>query len=123
MDTRHHTFVSAVLAVHTIGQSAQEVDLRKTPQETDLGSPEQDSWDPRNWKQVPDTESKWGLPTGPTDSSPQWKGMLRGGPGQDTSLCLVLECFIKKCKGWYERILGEICQSTKQLGKKRFPGI
>lgn len=44
VDTRHHTFVSAVLAVHTIGQSAQEGGPKKDAQETDLGSPEQDSW-------------------------------------------------------------------------------
>lgn len=53
----------------------------------------------------------------------QWKGMLRGGPGRDISLCLVLECFIKHTKDDMKEFWGKFANPRKKLGKKRFPEI
>ena len=49
--------------------------------------------------------------------------MLRGGPGWDISLCLILECFIKNTKDDMKEYWGKFADPLKKLGKERFPGI
>lgn len=82
VDTCHHTFVSAQCWLCTpLASRPRKADLRKTPKKQTWGHPRRTAGDPRTWKQVPDTESKWACSTGPTDSSLNGRACSEEGQG------------------------------------------